>query len=105
MEKSIRNKILFVAPPIVLTILTLIWLFRKDGRWYTYRDEWEFIPLLICHIIMPLFYFVSLIVVTIRQINESTRSASNIYYIVASAILWLGGGFGFLLFIIFTSGM
>ena len=105
MEKSIRNKIIFVAPPIVLTILTLIWYFGKDGRWYSYREEWEFIPLLICHMIMPLFYFVSLIVATVRQINESTRSKSNIFYIVASAVLWLGCGFGYLIFIIFTSGM
>ncbi len=105
MEESIKKKILFVLPPFVLALLTIIWYVRADGRWYTYRDEWEFLPLFICHIIMPFYYFVRLIIATVKQINVSNRSSDNIFYIVASAILWLACGFGFIIFGIFTSGM
>ncbi|SNU09786.1 hypothetical protein SAMN06297422_13027 [Lachnospiraceae bacterium] len=104
MEKSIRDKILFILPPIVLALLTIIWYVRADGRWYSYRSEWEFLPLLACHLIMPLYYLVRLIIAIVKQIDVSTRSSENTFYIVASAILWLGCGFGVLVFLIFTSG-
>ena len=105
MEKSIKKKILFVLPPIILTALTLIWYFKEDGRWYDYHNEWECLPLLICHMLMPLFYFVWIIIATVRQINKSTRSNDNIFYLVASIILWLSCGVGLFFFIVFTSGM
>ena len=105
MEKSIRDKILFILPPIVLALLTIIWYVRADGRWYSYRSEWEFLPLLACHLIMPLYYLVRLIIAIVKQIDVSTRSSENTFYIVASAILWLGCGFGVLVFLIFTSGL
>ena len=105
MEKSLKKKILFLLPPFILALLTLIWLFYENGRWYTYRNEWEFLPLVICHVIMPLYYFIRLIIATIKQINVSTRSRDNIFYIIASAILWLGCGLGLFIFMIFTSGM
>ena len=56
MEKSIKDKILFVLPPFVLALLAIIWYVRADGRWYTYRSEWEFLPLLACHLVMPLYF-------------------------------------------------
>ena len=89
MEKSIKDKIIFVLPPFVLALLTIIWYVWADGRWYTYRSEWEYLPLLACHFIMPLYYLVRLIIAIVKQINVSTRSSENIFYIVASAILWL----------------
>ena len=105
MEKSIKDKIIFVLPPFVLTLLTIIWYVWADGRWYTYRSEWEYLPLLACHLIMPLYYLVRLIIAIVKQINVSTRSSENIFYIVASAILWLVCGFGLFVFLIFTSGL
>ncbi|SEQ97027.1 hypothetical protein SAMN02910369_02776 [Lachnospiraceae bacterium NE2001] len=105
MKKSLIKKIVFILPPIVLALLTIIWYCWKDGRWYTYRNEWEFLPLFVCHLLMPLFYFVWIIIAAIRQINESTRSNDNIFYLVASIILWLSCGVGLFFFFIFTSGM
>ncbi|MBR6404289.1 MAG: hypothetical protein IKS48_12980 [Eubacterium sp.] len=54
---------------------------------------------------MPIYYLVRLIIATIKQINVNTRSRDNIFYIIASAILWIGCGFGLFIFMIFTSGM
>ena len=104
MEKRLKEKITFILPPFILALLTIIWYVRADGRWYTYREEWEFLPLLLCHVIMPIYYLVRLIIATIKQINVSTRSNENIFYIVASAVLWILCGFGFFVFVIFTSG-
>ncbi len=105
MEKNIRDKILFIIPPIILAVLTLIWYFCKDGRWYSYKEEWEYLPLLACHAIMPVYYFIRLIIAVVKQINASTRSSSNIFYIVDSAVLWIGCSFGLIVFFIFTSGV
>ena len=105
MGKTIKDKILFILPPVILAIVTLIWYFVPDGRWYHYRDEWEFLPLLICHLIMPVYYFVRLIIATVMQIKKDTRSTSNIFYTAASAILCFLCVGGLFTFLIFTSGM
>ena len=58
MKKETRNKILFFIPPVVLAVITWLWLFLVDGRWYSYKQEWPFLPLLILHLLFPLFYYV-----------------------------------------------
>jgi len=105
MEKKKENKFLFFLPPIILTAVTLIWYFAEEGRWYTYRDEWAFTPLLVCHLLMPLYYFIRLIIAIIKQINVNTRSSTNVFHIVASIIMGFLCGIGILIFMIFTSGM
>ncbi len=105
MEKTIKDKILFVLPPVILAVVTLIWYCIPDGRWYYYRNEWEFLPLLICHMIMPVYYLVRLIIAVVMQIKVDTRSAFNVFCLVASGILCFLCAGGLLVFLIFTSGM
>ncbi len=100
-----KQKIGFLVPPIVLAIVTYIWLFYKDGRWYTYREEWPWLPLFLLHLVFPLFYFVSFIVVLIRHFNEYKRTESDIFFIIASIIMNVFCCIGLFAFLIFTSGM
>ena len=102
--KTTRNKILFIASPVILAIITIIWLFYKDGRWYTYRQEWPWGPLLVLHLLFPLFYIISLIVTIIRHLNKDKRSSSDVFYIVSSIIMSVVCFVGLLTFLIFTSG-
>ena len=102
---NIIKKIGFVLPSVILTITTWIWLFYKDGRYYHYRNEPLFFPLVCLHLVIPIFYFVSMIVSIVRQINQETRSSSNLFYLIASILLWLFGIVGILSFMIITSGM
>lgn len=104
MKKETRNKVLFILSPVILAVITCIWLFYKDGRWYDYKEEWQFAPLLIMHLLFPLFYFVMSIVRIIRHINKSTRDDSDVFYIVSSIILTIACGMGLIVFLIFTSG-
>ena len=55
--------------------------------------------------ILPLFYFVMMIVTIVRQINPSTRSSSNLYYMIASIAIWVFEIIGLLAFLVITSGM
>ena len=55
--------------------------------------------------ILPAFYFVAMIVTIVRQINQYTRSSSNLYYMISSIILWLFGVIGLFAFMVITSGM
>ena len=55
--------------------------------------------------ILPLFYFVMMIVTIVRQVNPSTRSSSNLYYMIASIEIWEFGIIGLLAFLLITSGM
>lgn len=105
MGKTINDKIKFILPPVILVIVTLIWYFVPDGRWYHYRDEWQFLPLLIGHLIMPVYYFVRLIIATVMQIKKDTRSSDNIFYIAASAVLCFLCVGGLFTFLIYTSGL
>ncbi len=105
MKKETRNKILFFIPPVLLAVITWLWLFLVDGRWYSYRQEWPFLPLLILHLLFPLFYFIMFIVMIIKHINKNTRSRSNIFYIVSSIILSIACIVGLLTFLVFTSGL
>ncbi|MCR5129085.1 MAG: hypothetical protein K6B69_13400 [Lachnospiraceae bacterium] len=104
MGKTVKDKIIFILPPVILAIVTFIWYFAVDGRWYQYRQEWAFGPLLVAHLIMPVYYFVRLIIAAIMQIKADTRSLSNIFYIVASVVLCFFGVGGLFLFLVFTSG-
>lgn len=99
-----RKKILFIASPVLMAVITLIWLFYKDGRWYTYRQEWPWGPLFVMHLLFPLFYVASLIVTIIRHINKDKRSSSDVFYIVFSIIMSVVCFAGLLTFLIFTSG-
>lgn len=99
-----KKKIVFILPPIILVIVTLIWYFGEDGRWYYYRNELPFYPLFILHILMPVFYLVSFIVSVVRQIRRDTRSPSNLFYLITSAVLSIICFIGFVVFGIFTSG-
>ncbi|MCR5702736.1 MAG: hypothetical protein K6G76_11410 [Lachnospiraceae bacterium] len=103
-KSKVKNKILFVIPPFILAVITWIWLFYKDGRWYYYRKEWPWSILLCFHLLMILFYFISGIVVIVRQIVER-KKASYVYYIVSSIILFVVCIIGFLAYAAFTSGM
>ncbi|MBO4458107.1 MAG: hypothetical protein J5802_10340 [Butyrivibrio sp.] len=89
------NKLKFFLPPIVLAVITWIWLFYEKGRWYTYRSEPLYAPLLILHILVPIYYFV----VFIKQIGTN-----NHFYKVSSGILFFLTLFGALIFMVFTSG-
>ena len=104
MKKETGNKLLFILSPVILAVITCIWLFYKDDRWYYYKQEWPFTPLLVLHFLFPLFYFVMFIVKIIRHINKNTRNDSDIFYIVSSIILTFVCGVGLLVFLIFTSG-
>ena len=100
-----RKKILFILAPTVLAAITSIWLFYKDGRWYTYRDEWPFGPLLVLHLLFPLFYLSVLVVTTMRHVNKKTREKTDVFYTVSSIIMTVVCCLGLLAFLIFTSGM
>ncbi len=100
-----KNKILFFIPPVVLAVITWIWLFYEDGRWYYYRQEWQWMPLLLLHLIVPLVYLVVLIVRIIRHVNKDTRTSSDTFYIVSSIVMSLVCFVGLFTFLIFTSGM
>ncbi len=99
-----RNKVIFILTPVILAIMTWIWLFYENGRWYYYRQEWPFLPLLIIHLLLPLFYFVVFLVRVIRHVNKDKRSASDIFYIVSSIVLTIVCCVGLLSFLLFTSG-
>ncbi|MCR4807652.1 MAG: hypothetical protein K5857_08235 [Lachnospiraceae bacterium] len=105
MSKETRNKILFFLPPVILAVITWLWLFLVDGRWYSYKQEWPFLPLLLLHLLMPLFYFIMFIVRIVKHINRNTRSGSDVFYIVSSIILTLACIIGLFTFFIFTSGV
>ncbi len=99
-----KKKIFFILPPVLIAIITWIWLFYEDGRWYTYREEWPWTPLLFVHLILPLFYFIMFIIRLIRHINKNTRSESDVFYIVSSIIMTVICTVGLFVFLIFTSG-
>ena len=100
-----KKKICFILPPVILAVTTLVWLFYKEGRWYTYRNELPFYPLMALHFLLPVFYNIAFIVSIIRQIRKGTRSRSNIVYIIASAVLTVLCYIGAFFFLAFTSGM
>ena len=99
-----KKKLAFILSPVVLAIVTLIWLFYKDNRWYTYRQEWLFGPLFVLHLLFPLFYLVMLIVMIIKHVNTKTRADSDVFYIISSIIMNVVCIVGLLFFLIFTSG-
>lgn len=99
-----KKKILFFLPAVILTALTLFWLFYKDGRWYDYRSEWPFEPLLVLHLAMPLFYVVAGIVNLVRVLGKK-KKGSELFYIISSIIMTVACFVGLLTFIVFTSGM
>ena len=99
------KKVLFIISPVILAIVTLIWLFYEDGRWYTYRQEGLWGPLLVMHVLFPVFYLVVMIVMIIKHVNQKTRSDSDIVYIICSIIMNAVCFTGLLAFLIFTSGM
>ena len=98
------KKIKFFLPPIILAVITWIWLFYDKSRWYTYRTEWQFIPLLILHLLVPLFYLVTGFITVLRRINVNTRSNADVFYIVGSIAMFFVSLFGAFIFLIFTSG-
>ena len=99
-----KKKILFIIPPVVLAVITIIWLFYTDGRWYSYKQEWPWGLLFVMHLLFPLFYFVALIVRILRHVNKDKRSSSDAFYIVSSIVMSVVCFFGFITFLIFTSG-
>ena len=99
-----KKRIQFLIPPVILAVITLIWLFYKDGRWYSYRQEWPWGPLFVLHLLLPLFYLVALIVRRIRFFNKDKRSSSDAFYIVSSIVMSGLCFIGLLIFLIFTSG-
>ena len=99
-----KKKIQFLVPPVILAVVTLIWLFYKDGRWYSYRQEWPWGPLFVMHLLFPLFYLVALIVSIIRHCNKDKRSSSDAFYIASSIVMSALCFIGLLTFLIFTSG-
>lgn len=104
MEKKMIKKIGFFLPPIILAALTCIWLFYKDGRWYTYHDEWQWLPLLLLHLLFPLIYFIIGIVSIIKHVDKQTRASSDWFYIIASPVMTVVCVVGLLTYIIMTSG-
>ena len=96
-----KNKIKFFLPPIILAIVSLIWYFGEEGRWYDYRDEVMFMPLMILHFALPIFYLIALIVNIARP---KERSEHKVFYIVSSIVLMIVTSFGLLIFGIMTSG-
>ena len=99
-----KKKVLFVMPPVILAAVTLIWLFYKDGRWYYYHQEWQWTPLFVLHLLLPIFYLVMLIVSIVRNAGRGKRESSGVFYIVASIVLMAACAVGLLVFLIFTSG-
>ena len=99
-----KKKLFFVLSPVMLSAVTLIWLFYEDGRWYTYSQEWPWMPLFFAHLLFPLFYLTVFIVRLIRHINRNTRSDSDTFYIVSSIILSVVCFVGLFIFLVFTSG-
>ena len=97
-----KNKIGFILPPIILAIVTVIWYFCRDGRWYGYRDEVLFAPLRLIHIALPLFYLIAMIV---NIVSPKEKSPHKIFYIIASIVLMSGSFIGALVFLIMTSGL
>lgn len=97
-----KKKIFFILPPVLLAIVTWIWLFYKDGRWYYYRQEWPFMPLMILHLLFPLFYLVAGVVSLVRLIGK--KGGSTVFYLVSSIILTIVCFIGFIAYGIFTSG-
>ncbi len=100
-----KKKVLYLLPSVILAVITWIWLFYKDGRWYTYHLEWPCIPLMILHMLLPLFYAVMFVVWLIRHLNKKTRKESDIYYLLVSVGLTVACTIGLLAFLMFTSGM
>jgi hypothetical protein len=100
-----KHKIIFLCPPIVLAIVTWIWLFYKDGRWYEYHFEWPWLPLFLLHLVLPLFYLTAFIVSIIRHSSKEKRGTSEVFYIVSSIILFFFCCIGFLAYLVFTSGL
>jgi hypothetical protein len=100
-----KNKILFFLSPIAVAMITWIWLFYKDDRWYYYRQEWPWLPLMLIHLLLPLFYLTVLIVRIIRHANKNKRSDSDIFYIISSIVMIIASTIGLLSFLIFTSGL
>ena len=101
---KMKNKILFLIPPVILAAITLIWLFYEDGRWYSYNQEWQWRPLFVMHLLFPLFYFVMFIVMIIRHANKDKRKPSDVFYIASSIVMSAVCFVGLLTFLIFTSG-
>ena len=97
-------KILFLVPPVLLAAITLVWLFYEDGRWYSYKLEWQWMPLFLIHLLLPVFYLVALIVRIIRHVNKEKRSSSDVFYIASSIVLSVVCFIGLFVFLIFTSG-
>ena len=100
-----KKKLLFFAPPVVLAVITMIWLFHEDNRWYYYRQEWPFEPLLLMHFLFPLLYVIALVVMIVRHINKDKRSSSDVFYIVSSIAMTVVCFVGLVFFLIFTSGV
>ncbi len=99
-----KKKLLFFLPAVLLTAITLFWLFYKDGRWYDYRSEWPFGPLLSLHLVMPLFYAVAGIVNLVMLLTKKKKGAV-IFYLIASIIMTIVCFVELMAFIVFTSGM
>ena len=92
-----RKKIKFLLPEIALIVITLIWYFSFTDEWPHYGDSALYIPLLLWHLAMPLFYFVSLIVSIIRKADDDRR-----FFIVSSIVMLICSLLGFQLFILYT---
>lgn len=99
-----KKKLLFFIPPFILAAITLIWLFYEDGRWYSYKQEWQWGPLFVMHLLFPVFYFVVFIVMIIRHVSKDKRASSDVFYIVSSITMSVLCFVGLLSFLIFTSG-
>ena len=104
LEDSTKNKIKFVMPAVILLVFTVIWYIPGD-RWYHYREEWLYTPLSILHFLMPLFYGIAFLVFLVRQIDRTTRSNDNLFYLIASIILSITRAIGLFIFLIMTSGL
>ena len=95
-----KNKLLFFLPSVLLTLVTLIWYCYEDGRWYQYRSEPMFSPLLILHLLMPVFYFAAFVVSLVRV----RKNGSGVFYVASSIVMVLLCTFGFIVFLVYTSG-
>lgn len=101
---KMKKKIMFFIPPVILAVITIIWLFYKDGRWYSYHQELPWGPLFVMHLMFPLFYLIVFIVRIIRHVNKDTRSSTDVFYIISSIVMTVICFVGLLAFLIFTSG-
>lgn len=104
MDNKIRNRIFFLLPPVILTVVTCIWYFYDSSRWYSYRQEFLWGPLLFLHVVFPLLYFVAGIVCVIKRIGSGEKKSPGIFYIVASFILTFCCFIGLVTFLLMTSG-